>query len=77
MIVSHRFSTVRRADRIVVLERGRVIEDGSHDQLMARGGRYATLFDLQADRYRVNSSSFASSARPGEARNARPCSESS
>jgi len=48
VVISHRFSTVRRADRIVVLEGGRVVEDGNHDSLMAAGGRYATMFRLQA-----------------------------
>jgi len=51
IVVSHRFSTVRRADRIVVLEGGRIVEAGSHDQLMALGGRYARMFDLQARYY--------------------------
>jgi ATP-binding cassette subfamily B protein len=51
IVVSHRFSTVRRADRIVVLEGGRIVESGTHDQLMARGGRYARMFDLQARYY--------------------------
>lgn len=51
VIISHRFSTVRRADRIVVLEDGRVAEDGSHDALMRLGGRYAYLFGLQAQRF--------------------------
>jgi ATP-binding cassette subfamily B protein len=51
VLVSHRFSTVRRADRICVLARGRVIELGSHDELLARGGEYARLFRLQADRF--------------------------
>jgi ATP-binding cassette, subfamily B, bacterial len=50
IVISHRFSTVRRADRIVVLDGGRVIEDGSHEQLMALGGRYAEAFTLQAAR---------------------------
>jgi ABC-type multidrug transport system fused ATPase/permease subunit len=49
--VSHRFSTVRHADRICVLEHGRVVELGPHDELMARGGRYRTMFDLQARRF--------------------------
>jgi ATP-binding cassette, subfamily B, bacterial len=52
ILVSHRFSTVRHADRICVLEAGRVVELGSHDELMARGGRYRTMFDLQASRFR-------------------------
>src|SRR5579864_7970694 len=51
ILISHRFSTVRHADRICVLEHGRVIELGTHDELMARGGRYRTLFDLQAQRF--------------------------
>jgi ABC-type bacteriocin/lantibiotic exporter with double-glycine peptidase domain len=51
ILVSHRFSTVRHADRICVLEEGRVVELGSHDELMALGGRYRTMFDLQAMRF--------------------------
>jgi ATP-binding cassette subfamily B protein len=51
VIISHRFSTVRRADRIVVLDGGQVSEQGRHDDLMAAGGRYAELFDLQARRF--------------------------
>jgi hypothetical protein len=52
LLISHRFSTVRMADAIVVLDRGRVIEQGSHDRLMARAGTYARLFTMQAERYR-------------------------
>ncbi len=52
IVVSHRFSTVRRADRIVVIADGKVAEDGSHAELHAAGGIYATLFDLQASRFR-------------------------
>jgi len=51
ILISHRFSTVRHADRICVLEQGRVVELGTHDELMARGGRYRTMFDLQAQRF--------------------------
>jgi ATP-binding cassette, subfamily B, bacterial len=51
ILVSHRFSTVRHADRICVLEAGRAVELGGHDELMARGGRYRTMFDLQASRF--------------------------
>jgi ABC-type multidrug transport system fused ATPase/permease subunit len=51
ILISHRFSTVRHADRICVIEHGRVIELGTHDELMALGGRYRTMFDLQAQRF--------------------------
>lgn len=51
ILISHRFSTVRHADRICVLEHGNVIELGTHDELMARRGRYFTMFDLQAQRF--------------------------
>jgi ABC-type transport system involved in cytochrome bd biosynthesis fused ATPase/permease subunit len=51
ILISHRFSTVRKADRICVLEHGRVVELGSHHELMALGGRYRTMFDLQARRF--------------------------
>jgi ABC-type multidrug transport system fused ATPase/permease subunit len=53
ILISHRFSTVRHADRIAVVEHGRVIELGTHDELMATGGRYRTMFDLQAQRFGV------------------------
>jgi ABC-type multidrug transport system fused ATPase/permease subunit len=51
ILISHRFSTVRHADRICVLEHGRVVEIGTHDELIAKGGRYKTMFDLQAQRF--------------------------
>lgn len=51
IVVSHRFSTVRKADRICVVEDGRVVELGSHDELMAHDGRYRTMFELQASRF--------------------------
>jgi len=52
ILISHRFSTVRIADHIVVLDRGRIVEQGSHEQLMQQGGTYASLFTLQARGYR-------------------------
>jgi ATP-binding cassette, subfamily B, bacterial len=52
VLISHRFSTVRMADRILVLDGGRVVEDGSHEELLRLGGRYAELFNLQAEGYR-------------------------
>ncbi|HET8643871.1 MAG TPA: ABC transporter ATP-binding protein, partial [Vicinamibacteria bacterium] len=51
VLISHRFSTVRHADRICVLEHGRVVELGTHDELMAHKGRYHTMFELQARRF--------------------------
>jgi len=51
ILISHRFSTVRHAARICVLEQGCVVELGTHDELMARNGRYRTMFDLQARRF--------------------------
>jgi ATP-binding cassette, subfamily B, bacterial len=51
ILISHRFSTVRHADRIVVIEHGEVVEEGSHDELMEAGGRYKTMFELQAARF--------------------------
>jgi ATP-binding cassette subfamily B protein len=52
LLISHRFSTVRMADRIVVLEEGRLVEEGNHAQLMTLGGRYAAMFEMQAASYR-------------------------
>jgi ATP-binding cassette subfamily B protein len=51
ILISHRFSTVRHADRICVLESGKVVELGTHEELMALNGRYRTMFDLQAQRF--------------------------
>jgi ATP-binding cassette subfamily B protein len=52
LLISHRFSTVRMADRIVVLENGRIAEMGDHASLMALDGRYAAMFEMQASSYR-------------------------
>jgi ATP-binding cassette, subfamily B, bacterial HlyB/CyaB len=53
LIIAHRLSTVRGSDRIVTLERGRLIEDGTHDTLIKTGGRYASLHRLQAGLHEV------------------------
>ncbi len=52
LLISHRFSTVRMADQILVLEGGRIVEAGRHDELVALGRRYAELYEMQAGRYR-------------------------
>jgi ATP-binding cassette subfamily B protein len=52
LFISHRFSTVRMADRIVVLDNGKIVEEGNHDQLASLGGRYAEMFEMQASSYR-------------------------
>ena len=52
LFISHRFSTVRMADRIVVLENGNIVEEGTHEKLTRIGGRYAEMFELQAANYR-------------------------
>jgi ATP-binding cassette subfamily B protein len=51
LLISHRFNTVRMADRVVVIDAGRIVEDGSHDALIAAGGEYARMFELQASGY--------------------------
>ncbi|MEU7978771.1 ATP-binding cassette domain-containing protein [Micromonospora sp. NPDC049081] len=62
VLISHRFATVRRADHIVVLEQGRVVEQGSHEELLSRGGRYARLFSLQAQRFAAHPDPVTSDA---------------
>jgi ATP-binding cassette subfamily B protein len=52
IIISHRFSSVRLADQICVLHEGRLVEQGSHEQLVRQGGRYAELYEIQAAAYR-------------------------
>ena len=52
VFISHRFSTVRMAQNIIVLEHGEVTEQGSHDELMSLGGHYSVMFSTQAERYR-------------------------
>ena len=52
ILISHRFSTVRMADRIFVLEDGSIVESGSHEELVRNGGKYAHLFEKQAESYR-------------------------
>jgi ATP-binding cassette subfamily B protein len=51
LLISHRFSTVRMADRILVLEGGCIVEEGTHDRLMDRGGLYAEMFRMQAEAF--------------------------
>lgn len=52
LLITHRFNTVRMADRIVLLEHGRILEDGTHAELLALGGRYAEMYEVQAEVYR-------------------------
>lgn len=66
LLISHRFSTVRQADRIVVLEDGHVAEQGSHDELMTADGRYAHLFRLQAQRFTDTDTDTDDDPRPSE-----------
>ena len=53
LVIAHRLSTVRAADRIVTLDRGRLVEDGNHDALIKTGGRYASLYRLQGGIHEV------------------------
>jgi ATP-binding cassette subfamily B protein len=65
IFISHRFSTTRRADRILVLENAKLIEQGTHAELMLLGGRYADLFNLQAESYLEPLPSTEFGAAPG------------
>jgi ATP-binding cassette subfamily B protein len=67
ILVSHRFSSVRHADQICVLQDGTVVEQGSHDELVRSGGRYATMFALQASRFRVSGDDEAARVEGAEA----------
>ena len=53
LVIAHRLSALRLADRIITIERGRLVEDGSHDDLIKTGGRYATLYRLQAGLHEI------------------------
>lgn len=58
IFISHRLSTARMADRIYMFEQGRVIESGSHEELMRRNGKYARMYSVQAAKYRVPDKGF-------------------
>ena len=58
-MISHRFASVRRANRIAVLDAGQITELGSHDALLAAGGTYAHMFNLQAERFRAREAAGA------------------
>jgi ATP-binding cassette, subfamily B, bacterial len=66
LLISHRFSSIRHADRIVVLEHGRVVEDGTHQSLLDQGGRYAGLYHLQARRFQAGEDIDDEAARATE-----------
>jgi len=53
IFISHRLSTTKMADRIYMLEKGRIVEEGTHDELISLNGKYAQMFNLQAERYRA------------------------
>jgi ABC-type multidrug transport system fused ATPase/permease subunit len=65
VIISHRFSTVVGADHILVLHQGRLVEQGSHPELLAAGGRYAELYSIQATAYRTEGAGRRISPEPG------------
>jgi ATP-binding cassette subfamily B protein len=67
IFISHRFATVRRADRILVLGKGRLIEQGTHEELLAHGGRYAEMFNLQAAMYNDSRPKDQSTGEPHSA----------